>query len=260
MTGIICAAHQLFARLARKHGDYFRKLEAVRRYGIEEEGELSSRIEEPRFDFDRGRGVVWVCDIQDSSKFLNDNESAQPIEEYLPRLHWLGRTAISAAGGRFIKWTGDGFLGWFPIALQRDLGAQAAKVLRAMWHLTVINNVTRLGVDMDATLRLRHGLTMEHDALVVTVSDEHGTNLDLIGRSVVLAFRLAGMKSSFPNIVTQRRSWKKLQVMILQGSVSGDSISVRRTGVGISRANALERAACIGLQRKSTGPGARTPC
>ena len=164
---------------------------------------MSIRFEETTFSFDRDRGMVWVRDIENSSKFLNDNDSALAIEEYLPRLHWLGRIAIHAAGGHFIKWTGDGFLGWFPIALHRDLGAQADKVLQVIWHLTVLNNVTRLGVDTGPKLRLRHGLAMEHDALITTVVDSNGRNLDLIGRSVVLAFRLASIKTDFPNIVTQ---------------------------------------------------------
>ena len=164
---------------------------------------MSIRFEETSFAFDRDRGMVWVCDIENSTKFLNDNDSALAIEEFLPRLHWLGRIAINAAGGHFIKWTGDGFLGWFPTSLHRDLGAQADKVLQAIWHLTVLNNVTRLGVDTGPKLRLRHGLTMEHDALITTVVDSNGRNLDLIGRSVVLAFRLASIKTDFPNIVTQ---------------------------------------------------------
>lgn len=203
-TGIICAEIESFARLPGINGACVRNFEAAQSCGIRETTKLSSSVEETRFTFDRGRGVVWVCDIQDSSKMLNDNESALAFEEYLQRLHWLGRMAIGAAGGHFIKWTGDGFLGWFPLALQRDLGTQAANVLQAIWHLSLINNVTRLGVNTNAKLRLRHGLTMEHDALITTVSDEHGTNLDLLGRSVVLAFRLAGIKTSFPNIVTQR--------------------------------------------------------
>ena len=36
------------------------------------------------------------------------------------------------------------------------------------------------------------------------VTDEHGEHFDLIGRSVVLAFRLTGMKADFPSIVSQR--------------------------------------------------------
>ena len=165
---------------------------------------MSISFEETSFSFDRGRGLVWVCDIENSSGLLNDNESVSAMEEYLPRLHWLGRIAINAAAGRFIKWTGDGFLGWFPIDLHRDLGGQAAKVLRAIWHLSVLSNVTRLGVDASARPRLRHGLTMEHDALITSVADKSGKSIDLIGRSVVLAFRLAGIKCGFPNIVTQR--------------------------------------------------------
>ena len=164
---------------------------------------MSNIIEETKFSFERSRGIVWVCDIENSSKFLNDRESVLAIEEYLPRLHWLGRIVINVAGGHFIKWTGDGFLGWFPIDLHRDLGVSAAKVLRAIWHLSLLNNVTRLGVKAEERLLLRHGLTVEHDALITTVEDKNGKNIDLIGRSVVLAFRIAGIRAKFPNIVAQ---------------------------------------------------------
>ena len=165
---------------------------------------MSIKFEETSFSLARDRGMVWVCDIENSSGLLNDKESVLAMEQYLPRLHWLGRIAISAASGRFIKWTGDGFLGWFPIDLHRDLGEEAAKALRAIWHLSILNNVTRLGVDAGARPRLRHGLTMEHDALVTSVADKNGNSIDLIGRSIVLAFRLAGIRADFPNVVTQR--------------------------------------------------------
>lgn len=161
-------------------------------------------MKEKSFTFSRERGVVWVCDIRNSSKYLNDNESARAIEEFLPRLHWLSKVAVRAAGGQFVKWTGDGFLGWFPIELHRDLGPQAARVLRIIWHLTVINNVTRLGIGSGTVFRLGHGLTMEHDALRTNVSDEEGAYFDLIGRSVVLAFRLSGITARFPGIVSQK--------------------------------------------------------
>ena len=161
-------------------------------------------MKETSFTFARQRGVVWVCDIEKSSRYLNDTESVQAIEEYLPRLHWLAKVAVSAADGHFVKWTGDGFLAWFPIELHRKLGSQAARVLKVIWQLTVINNVTCLGIKGGIRFRLKHGLTVEHDALMTTVSEKNGEYFDLIGRSVVLAFRFAGMKVSFPGIVTQR--------------------------------------------------------
>ena len=161
-------------------------------------------MKETSFTFDRGRGVVWVCDIQKSSRFLNDNESVRAIEEYLPRLHWLGKVAVTAAGGHFVKWTGDGFLAWFPIALHRDLSSQAARAIQIAREITLINNITGLGIEGNTRFRLKHGLTVEHDALLTKVHDENGEYFDLIGRSVVLAFRLAGMKVHFPGIVTTR--------------------------------------------------------
>lgn len=161
-------------------------------------------MKETKFTFERGRGVVWVSDIQNSSKYLNDNESIQAVEEYFQRLHWLGKVAVSAADGQFVKWTGDGFLGWFPVELHRDFGPQSASVVDIIWQLTLINNVTGLGIEGKPKFRLKHGLTLEHDAYLTKVYDENGEHLDLMGRAVVLAFRLAGMKVNFPGIVTQR--------------------------------------------------------
>ena len=161
-------------------------------------------MKETSFTFERGRGVVWVCDIQNSSKFLNDDESVQAMEQFFPRLHWLGKVAVYAAGGRFVKWTGDGFLAWFPIELYRELGPQAAKVINISKQLSLVNNITGLGIEGEARFRLKHGITAEHDALLTMVTDEHGEHFDLIGRSVVLAFRLTGMKVDFPSIVSQR--------------------------------------------------------
>ena len=161
-------------------------------------------MKDTSFTFERQRGVVWVCDIERSSRLLNDNESVEAIEEYLPRLHWLAKVFASAADGNFVKWTGDGFLAWFPIDLHRELGLQVVKVVKVISQLTVINNITRLGIQGKIRFRLKHGLTAEHDALVTTVSDEQGEHYDIIGRAVVLAFRFAGMKVGFPGIVTQR--------------------------------------------------------
>ena len=92
----------------------------------------------------------------------------------------------------------------FPLRCTGIWEPKPTGVLQVIWHLTVLNNVTRLGVDTGPKLRLRHGLAMEHDALITTVVDSNGRNLDLIGRSVVLAFRLASIKTDFPNILTQR--------------------------------------------------------
>ena len=68
----------------------------------------------------------------------------------------------------------------------------------------LVNNITGLGIEGEARFRLKHGITAEHDALLTMVTDEHGEHFDLIGRSVVLAFRLTGMKVDFPSIVSQR--------------------------------------------------------
>jgi len=87
---------------------------------------------EENFQFERARGIVWVCDIANSTKLLNDNKTAGLIEEFLPRLHWLGIAIVKAAGGTFIKWTGDGFLAWFEIPLHRDLPFRARGVMRAL--------------------------------------------------------------------------------------------------------------------------------
>lgn len=160
-------------------------------------------MDEGQFSYQRGRGLVWVCDIEGSTRFLNDDATADSIEEYFPRLHWIARQAIASFYGQFIKWTGDGFVAWFPFRLHRQLGEMASDVLELIWHLTVLNNVTQLQVRSPKTIKLRHGVTVEHDALMTHIAGSEGSTSDLIGRAVVLAFRLSGIKAAFPGIVAQ---------------------------------------------------------
>jgi class 3 adenylate cyclase len=157
------------------------------------------------FEFARSRGIVWVCDLASSSKYLNDNASADDLEAFLPRLHWTSSMAVGAAGGRFIKWTGDGFLAWFETPLHRNLGEKATAAFRAAWYLTILINVTQLGVSSARKFTMRHALTYEQDALLTKITHPGGyQSLDLTGRAVVLAFRLSGIEAHFPGIVTQQ--------------------------------------------------------
>lgn len=156
------------------------------------------------FEFKRSRGVVWVCDVENSSKYLNNDETANLIEEYLPRLHWVGRSIATSAGGEFIKWTGDGFLVWFDCELHRERGNLAKKAFETAWYLTLLSNVTCLGIDSDKNIKLRHGITFEEDALITYINENSSKSIDLLGRSVVLAFRLSGIPVQFPGIVTQK--------------------------------------------------------
>ena len=62
------------------------------------------------FMFERSRGIVWVCDLAKSSRFLNDNTAGSALEDFLLRFYWASAMSVDAVGGCFIKWTGDGFL------------------------------------------------------------------------------------------------------------------------------------------------------
>lgn len=156
--------------------------------------------------FDRRRGIVWVCDLKDSTKLLNRDDTVDLVEDYLPRLYWLSRQFVESAGGEFIKWTGDGFLAWFDCKVERQIGRIASMVFNAAWHLSFTNNVTNLGVGDTASFALRHGIAWEPDALVMNTIDQSGlSNKDLLGRAVVFAFRLSGISVDFPKIVTERR-------------------------------------------------------
>jgi class 3 adenylate cyclase len=158
-----------------------------------------------KFEFERSRGVVWVCDLASSSKYLNDNQTADELEEFLPRLYWIASNIVDAAGGKFIKWTGDGFLAWFETSLHRGLGEKANAAFVAAWYLTSIINVTQLGLNPKRKFKIRHGITYEQDALIIKIHQTGNfESLDLIGRAVVLAFRLSGISTDFPNIVTQK--------------------------------------------------------
>jgi hypothetical protein len=164
------------------------------------------RKREP-IEFERKRGIIWVCDVQDSSKALNSDNVVDAIEEFLPRLLWIGRQVVEAARGSFVKWTGDGFLSWFPCELERERARIVANAFDAAWHLSFTNNVTNLAVRSSGSpsFSLRHGITWEPDALVMSVeeSNDH-RSMDILGRDVVLAFRLASIRVDFPHISTQK--------------------------------------------------------
>lgn len=158
-----------------------------------------------KFEFARSRGIVWVCDVAGSSSRLNSDHGVEDTEAFLPRLYWIAVLVVESAGGKFIKWTGDGFLAWFETPLHRDLHRTAIRCLEAVWHLTVIVNVTQLGLTPKRRFKIRHGLTYEQDAFLTKIIHHRGfETLDLIGRSVVLAFRLSGITADFPCIATHR--------------------------------------------------------
>ncbi|RPJ79333.1 MAG: hypothetical protein EHM20_01725 [Alphaproteobacteria bacterium] len=158
-----------------------------------------------KFEFDRSRGIIWVCDVIGSSKYLNDNDSVNDLEQFLPRLYWISNLIVEAYGCQFIKWTGDGFLAWCPIPLYREMGDKSAAIIFASTMLGYIVNVTQLGINTKKKIKIRHSLVFENDALIIRITHKKGyQSLDLIGRSIVLAFRLCGISSSFPYIATQK--------------------------------------------------------
>jgi class 3 adenylate cyclase len=122
-----------------------------------------------KFEFGRSRGIVWVCDLADSSKYLNNNQTADELELFLPRLYWISSMIVDAAGGTFIKWTGDGFLAWFETPLHRELDKQAAAAFQAAWTITLMVNVTQLGLNPKRKFVVRHGMAYEQDALVIKI-------------------------------------------------------------------------------------------
>ena len=115
-----------------------------------------------KFEARRSRGIVWVCDIESSSKYLNSNESAEALELFLQRFLFLSLIFVEAAGGGFIKWTGDGFLAWFETPLHRTLGVIASEIFNAAWMLSFYVNVSQLGVKAAVKFKIRHAVTYEH--------------------------------------------------------------------------------------------------
>jgi len=158
-----------------------------------------------KFDRKRLRGIVWVCDIAQSSKYLNRNDAAGPTEEFLQRFLYLSLIAVDASNGEFIKWTGDGFMAWYEAPLDRAVGDITARIFRAAWELSFYVNLTQLGVESPVKFHIRHAVTYEKDALVIDLLHS-GTmaSRDVLGKSVVLAFRISSIKGAFPSIVAQR--------------------------------------------------------
>jgi class 3 adenylate cyclase len=174
-----------------------------------------------KFDRKRLRGIVWICDIANSSKYLNRNDAAEPTEEFLQRFLYLSLIAVEASKGEFIKWTGDGFMAWYEAHLDRTIGDIATRIFRAAWELSFYVNVTQLAVDSPVKFRIRHAVTYEKDALVIDLKHSgRMASRDVLGRSVVLAFRLSSLSGAFPSIVTQHELVEAYKKSIVQPGVS----------------------------------------
>jgi hypothetical protein len=155
------------------------------------------------FTFNRSRGIVWVCDLVNSSGYLNDNNSVDDIESFIPRLYYVSKLMVESYGGIFVKWTGDGFLAFFECKLDRKKQELAKSVFEAAGRLTYLANETQLGLTPKDKFEIRHGITYEKDALFMDLKiDDQLFSTDVIGRDVVLAFRISSIKASYPGIVT----------------------------------------------------------
>src|ERR1700731_2703127 len=155
----------------------------------------------PVYDERRCRGLVWVCDIAGSSRLLNRHDTAPATEEFLQRFLYLSLMAVNSGGGTFIKWTGDCFLAFYEARLDRDIGVLADLIFRTAWTLTLHVNVTQLCIPTKERIRIRHAVTYEKDALLIDL--QHSGDMkskDLLGRSVVAAFRLSGISCDLPGI------------------------------------------------------------
>ncbi len=117
--------------------------------------------------FNRSRGIVWVCDIKNSSKFLNEDRIIDDFELYLQRFYWVSRRIVEASKGIYIKWTGDGFLAWYPCPIKRKLPELTDVILAAAFRLTIDNNVTKFDTNIKEKITLRNGITFEEDHSVL---------------------------------------------------------------------------------------------
>jgi hypothetical protein len=87
-------------------------------------------------------------------------------------------------------------------ALERDVHPKATELLKALVQLSTMVNATQLGVRHEqAKFRLRHGVAYEPDALLCRLPSGA---LEIIGRNVTLAFRLAGIPAEYPGLTAHR--------------------------------------------------------
>jgi hypothetical protein len=159
------------------------------------------KLKNEAFSFNRTRGIVWVCDIVNSSKYLNDLKHTDYLEEFLIRFHWFSRRIVSASGGQYIKWTGDGFMAWYECPLKINLNSLINQIVDAAWQTTFITNITQMGLTNDIKISIRNSITFEEDALLTSISSNENNSVDILGRGVVLCFRLSSITSKFPNII-----------------------------------------------------------
>ena len=124
------------------------------------------------FKFERATGIVWVCDIEKSSSFLNDPDLVEDIKSFLPRFYYVSKLMVETFGGEFLKWTGDGFLAFFKVELERDLPRISRNVFEGANQLSAMTGITQMGLQLKKKVRIRHGITFEEDALLMRIDSD----------------------------------------------------------------------------------------
>jgi len=93
--------------------------------------------------------------------------------------------------------------------------------------LTLFVNVTQLCISSKERIRIRHAVTYEKDALLIDI--QHSGDMkskDVLGRSVVAAFRLSGISCSFPGIVTHREVLRAREDADINSSITFKALPI----------------------------------
>jgi class 3 adenylate cyclase len=155
----------------------------------------------------QARFIVVAGDLSGFSAFHHDDEGIH-IEMYLRHYYELVEMAVDAAGGRLIKFIGDGYMAvWDNIETSSPFLKKRSAVVTEMTH--ALSNVVAIGnlnvpIDSEHHLYMRHGIAYEGNGARLTYTRDTRPETDYLGTKVNMAFRFESIANQYPFIVADK--------------------------------------------------------
>ena len=151
-------------------------------------------------------GLKFVVLLGDLRGFSRNYENGETIlQEFLRRFYIISSSCVESAGGKLVKFTGDGFMSVWPIHDENyRQNSKICQIVEATaFTLSGIVKITQLDLNIDSEIYLRQGITLETKATEIEYRHaERNFDFDYLGEKINLAFRLQYLPEKWPYLAT----------------------------------------------------------
>lgn len=144
--------------------------------------------------------IILAGDLSGFSKAY-DQGNTLLVSEFIRRFYLLVSGITTISKGNLIKFTGDGFLSVWNIDSDFKKNSKHAHLaLMAANELARIVRISKLNVNIRDHIFLRQALTLEPNAIKLTMKTSSTSIEDYLGNMINFAFRIESLATSYPYI------------------------------------------------------------